>query len=159
MACLPFSSENGDLSRTCLLIIGIGVGLVMLVGACTASGQSPDVRLGGAEGIASYYGDDFAGQTTANGETFDPDDYTAAHPTLPFNTVVRVVRTGTGAGQSVRVRINDRGPYADDRIIDVSKAAAAELGMIDDGVVRVRLEILDQPDEESDGSNASRDGE
>lgn len=108
--------------------------------------------------MASYYGDDFAGQTTANGETFDPDDYTAAHPTLPFNTVVRVVRTGAGAGQSVRVRINDRGPYADDRIIDVSEAAANELGMIDDGVVQVRLEILDRPDEESDGPDASRDG-
>lgn len=75
------------------------MGLVMLVGACTASGQSPDGRLGEVEGIASYYGDDFAGQTTANGETFDPDDYTAAHPTLPFNTVVHVVRTGTGVGQ------------------------------------------------------------
>lgn len=136
----------------------MGVGLVALLGSCTASGQSTDGRLGDAEGMASYYGDDFAGQTTANGETFDPNDFTAAHPTLPFNTIVRVVRTGSEAGQSVGVRINDRGPYADDRIIDVSEAAAAELGMIEEGIVRVRLEIVSQPDRESDGSKGARNG-
>lgn len=111
--------------------------------ACLASGQSADGLLEDPRGEASYYGDKFAGQTTANGETFDPSDMTAAHRTLPFDTRVRVTRVD--GGESVTVRINDRGPYADDRIIDLSRAAAREIGMIEEGVVEVRIEILDAP--------------
>lgn len=140
------------------LIVAISVPIFITLGACNASGQSSNAASGIEEGMASYYGANFAGQTTASGERFDPGEYTAAHPSLPFGTVVRVVRLGTTGDRSVRVRINDRGPFADDRIIDVSKAAAEELGMIDDGVVRVRLEIVERPEEESNGSRASGNG-
>lgn len=93
-----------------------------------------------AEGMASYYGADFAGRPTASGERFDPSDLTAAHRTLPFGTRVRV--TNLDNGRSVVVRVNDRGPYARGRILDVSVAAARALDMLHRGTARVRLEIL-----------------
>ncbi|MDZ7704841.1 MAG: septal ring lytic transglycosylase RlpA family protein [Trueperaceae bacterium] len=95
------------------------------------------------EGAASWYGPGFAGRLTANGETFNPAELTAAHRTLPFGTRLRVVDLATG--RSVVVRINDRGPYAGNRIIDLSRAAAQQIGMIDRGVARVRLEPLTPP--------------
>jgi rare lipoprotein A len=119
--------------------------VVALVTSCLASGQSAEHLLEDPRGEASYYADRFAGETTANGETFDPDDMTAAHPSLPFDTRVRVTRIGGERTRSVVVRINDRGPYADDRIIDLSEAAAQEIGMIEEGVVEVRLEIVELP--------------
>ena len=130
-------------------------GLLVVVGltACLASGQSRSRLLDDPRGEASYYADKFAGETTANGETFDPDAMTAAHPNLPFDTVVRVTRVGGEKKRAVTVRINDRGPYADDRIIDLSEAAAQELGMIDEGVVEVRIEIVELP---SDAEVASK---
>lgn len=91
-------------------------------------------------GIASWYGPGFHGRTTASGERFNQNALTAAHPSLPFGTVVLVRRTDGGG--SVRVRINDRGPYAGGRIIDLSHAAAEELGMIEDGIVPVRISIV-----------------
>lgn len=115
--------------------------------ACQANGQSRSRLLDDPRGEASYYGDRFAGQTTANGETFDPTDMTAAHLDLPFDTVVRVTRVGGEKKRSVVVRINDRGPYVDDRIIDLSEAAAQEIGMLEAGVVDVRIEILELPEE------------
>ncbi len=94
------------------------------------------------EGKATYYGNQFTGRTTANGEVYDPNKFTAAHKKLPFNTVVRVVRQDTN--KYVYVRINDRGPYAGkSRIIDLSYIAAERLGMIRAGVVPVRVEVLD----------------
>lgn len=93
-----------------------------------------------AEGMASYYSDSFQGQKTASGEKYDTSLYTAAHLELPFGQEVRVIRKDNG--RSVRVRINDRGPFNRTRIIDLSKAAARELEMLDDGVVEVILEIL-----------------
>ncbi|MFB6249041.1 MAG: septal ring lytic transglycosylase RlpA family protein [Salinibacter sp.] len=113
--------------------------------ACLASGQSTASLLDDPRGEASYYADRFAGQTTASGETFDPEALTAAHPSLPFGTRVRVTRTGGERQRTVTVRINDRGPYADDRIIDLSKAAARRIGMIEEGVVEVRIEVLEVP--------------
>jgi len=95
-------------------------------------------------GAASYYADFFAGRLTANGERYDPNAYTAAHRTLPFGSVVRVVYEKTGAW--VLVRINDRGPYAKGRVIDLSRKAATRLSMIRDGVVRVRVELLERGD-------------
>lgn len=89
------------------------------------------------EGLASYYGPGLAGNLTANGERFDPHKLTAAHRKLPFGTCVRVKNLANGL--EVHVRINDRGPYAGKRIIDLSKAAALKLGMEDRGVTRVRL--------------------
>ncbi len=92
------------------------------------------------EGVASYYADEFHGRTTSNGETFDMNQLTAAHQTLPFGTIVKV--TNKQNGKSVTVRINDRGPFLKDRIIDLSRAAAEKLGMIGPGTAEVRLEIL-----------------
>ena len=91
-------------------------------------------------GLASYYGGEFAGQTTASGQTFDPNRMTAAHRTLPFGTHVRV--TNLDNNRSVVVTITDRGPARADRIIDVSLNAATELMMMPAGVVKVRLEVL-----------------
>lgn len=92
------------------------------------------------EGVASFYGPGLAGHLTANGERFDPEAMTAAHRTLPFGSRVRV--TNLDNGRSVVVRINDRGPYAHERVIDVSLAAARRLEMVHRGVAHVRLEIL-----------------
>jgi rare lipoprotein A len=90
-------------------------------------------------GLASWYGDEFAGRPTANGEIFDPKQLTAAHRTLPFGTLVDVRYVKTG--RSTRVRVNDRGPFVGNRIIDLSFAAAAEIGMIDDGIGEVEIAI------------------
>lgn len=91
-------------------------------------------------GSASWYGGKFHGRTTANGEKFNMNALTAAHKTLPFGTKVRV--TNEANGKSVVVRINDRGPYAGRRIIDLSRAAAGKVGMMQSGVAKVKLEIL-----------------
>ncbi len=91
-------------------------------------------------GMASWYGPGFDGNQSASGEIFNANDLTAAHPSLPFGTLVRVVNMDNN--QSVVVRINDRGPYADGRIIDVSAGAADMIGMVGSGVAPVRIEIL-----------------
>ena len=93
--------------------------------------------------MATYYASRFAGRRTASGERYDPGELTAAHRTLPLGTLVRVTRVD--GGMSVVVRINDRGPYASGRIIDLSMAAARRLHMLDTGVVRVRVEVLSRP--------------
>ncbi|MBO5607021.1 MAG: septal ring lytic transglycosylase RlpA family protein [Treponema sp.] len=90
--------------------------------------------------VASYYGEEFQGNRTASGEPFNMNDYTAAHNTLPFNTLVKVVNLSNS--KSVVVRINDRGPSIPGREIDVSKAAATDLGMLRSGTARVALEIV-----------------
>ena len=96
-------------------------------------------------GRASYYSDALAGNTTANGDTYDPARLTAASRTLPFGTVVRVVRVDNG--KHVTVRINDRGPFGDRRrVIDLSRRAAEALDMIRAGVVDVRVEVLALPE-------------
>jgi rare lipoprotein A len=93
-------------------------------------------------GMASWYGPGFDGNYSASGEVFNANDLTAAHPDLPFGTLVRVVNLDNG--QSVVVRINDRGPYAHGRVIDISTAAANVIGLIASGVAPVRLEVLSQ---------------
>lgn len=90
-----------------------------------------------ARGMASWYGPGFAGRHTANGEVFNPNELTAAHRTLPFNTRVQVTNLATGL--SVIVRINDRGPFRDNRIIDLSRAAADVIGLTSAGVGEVEL--------------------
>ncbi len=90
--------------------------------------------------IASYYGEELNGNKTASGELFNMNDYTAAHNTLPFNTLVKV--TSLSTSKSVVVRINDRGPRIAGREIDVSKAAASDLGMLTAGTARVTMEII-----------------
>jgi rare lipoprotein A len=92
------------------------------------------------EGIASWYGGKFQGRLTANGEVFDTNQLTAAHRTIPFDTIVRVTNRDTD--QSVEVRINDRGPFVDNRVIDLSRAAASRIGLTATGIAPVELEIV-----------------
>ena len=104
-------------------------------------GQAQDA----VTGMASYYHDSLEGKPTASGEPYKASAMTAAHPSLPFNTQLKV--TNLGNGRSVIVRVNDRGPFAKNRILDVSRAAAKELDFLDKGVARVQIEILhESPD-------------
>lgn len=98
-------------------------------------------------GVASWYGPGFHGRMTANGETYDQEELTAAHKSLPFNTLVRVENIRNG--KSVVVRINDRGPYVGNRIIDLSHKAARNIEMVGTGIAEVRLTIIN-PDPEYD---------
>jgi rare lipoprotein A len=93
------------------------------------------------EGLASWYGGKFDGRLTSSGEVFDADALTAAHRTLPFGTLVRV--TNVENGRTAVVRVNDRGPFVEGRVIDLSRAAAQQLDMLGQGVARVTLEILE----------------
>ena len=106
---------------------------------CTTTAPKP-AEPDKLHGVASWYGQEFAGRTTANGEIFDPMLLTAAHRTLPFGTVLDVTNPKTN--QSVRVRINDRGPYVGDRLIDLSYAAARQIGLIDPGKGDVDITIV-----------------
>ena len=92
------------------------------------------------QGVASWYGVPYHGRRAANGEIYDMYKLTAAHRTLPFESVVRV--TNLKNGRKIEVRITDRGPFVDSRVIDLSLAAARELDMVASGVVRVRLDLL-----------------
>jgi rare lipoprotein A len=103
--------------------------------------QAGDVRRHVGEGMGSYYGNEFAGSRTANGERFDPGAMTAAHRSLAFHS--RVAVTNLSNGKEVIVRINDRGPWGKGRIIDISHAAAKQIGMHRSGTARVKLELLD----------------
>jgi rare lipoprotein A len=94
-------------------------------------------------GNASWYGDDFDGRKTANGEEFDSEALTAAHPTLPFGSIVRVVNPRNHKFEVVR--INDRGPYQEGREIDVSYRVARKIGLTHSGVTKVRLELMALP--------------
>lgn len=125
-------------------------GMVVLAG-CAAPGPRHGFAPGRAEvrergddlrrtGIASYYARRFHGRVTASGELHDEDALVAAHRTLPFGTRVRVTHLATE--RSVVVRINDRGPYAPGRILDLSRRAARELGFLDAGLARVRIDVL-----------------
>ena len=89
---------------------------------------------------ASYYAEDFHGKRTSNGERFNMNDYTCAHKSLPFNTILKV--TNLANGKTCEVRVNDRGPFVATREIDLSKAAAVKLGMIGSGTTKVKLEIV-----------------
>lgn len=96
------------------------------------------------QGVASWYGPDFHGKATANGEIYNMNDLTAAHRTLPFNTIVLVENLENG--RSVVVRINDRGPYIDNRIIDLSRQAAREIDMINAGIASVEITLIEEGD-------------
>jgi hypothetical protein len=94
-------------------------------------------------GVASWYGEEFDGRTTASGQVYDMFAATAAHPWLPFGSLLRVTNPRTG--QSQIVRINDRGPFMGDRELDVSFIVASRLGLIESGVARLRIELLKEP--------------
>jgi len=116
------------------------IGLSLLAGCASTAGpgsESVDAEVG----VASYYADRFHGRRTASGERYDRNALTAAHRRLPFGTRVRV--TNLENGHAVDVRINDRGPFVAGRVIDVSYAAARKLGMMQRGVVKVRVVPVD----------------
>lgn len=92
-------------------------------------------------GFASYYGDEFQGRLTSNGEVFNQRSFTAAHRNLPFGTKVRVINMKNN--RSVFVRINDRGPFVENRVIDLSRAAAEQLDMLKDGVAQVVITVVE----------------
>ncbi|MDV2857821.1 septal ring lytic transglycosylase RlpA family protein [Oceanimonas smirnovii] len=124
--------------RCCCVVLLLGVSACGSQSDASAPPSKQGLLLG--EGKASYYGGRHHGRKTASGERFNKNDLTAAHKTLPFGTRVKV--TNLRNNQVVVVRINDRGPYARGRVIDLSEQAAREVGMIRAGVVPVRLEIL-----------------
>ncbi len=105
--------------------------LLLAFGLAGGALANPTVQF---SGIASFYGDDYKGQT-ANGDQYDPALFTAAHPTLPFGTFLRI--SDPCNEHSVTVVITDRGPFVDGRVLDLSKAAAEALGMVDRGVLMV----------------------
>ena len=114
---------------------------VAAVFLATAIPTATDAFAGKSQsGVASYYGKRFHGRRTANGERFNMNALTAAHRSLPFGTKVRV--TNPRNGRSVTVRINDRGPFHGGRNIDLSRAAAARIGMVNSGVAKVTMEVL-----------------
>jgi rare lipoprotein A len=113
--------------------------LLALASACAHRPPSQDRRDDAplAEGVGSYYGESLRGRRTASGERFDPDALTAAHPRLAFGTCLRVENADNG--RSVRVRVNDRGPFVPGRILDVSAAAARALDFVRTGLAHLRL--------------------
>lgn len=114
---------------------------LLLAGCATAPAarvaSSPPTEVG----IASYYHDDLHGRTTASGEAYDRNAWTAAHRTLPFGTRVRVRNQANG--RTVELTINDRGPFVEGRILDVSRRAAEALEFVDEGLTEVTVEVLD----------------
>jgi rare lipoprotein A len=116
----------------------------LLAGACTGHRTpttSPSQSLYFQEGMASWYGPTFHGRRTANGERYDMHELTVAHPSLPFGT--RLAVTNLDNGKQVVVRVNDRGPFKKQRIIDLSYAAASTLGVVGPGTARVGLTLLE----------------
>ncbi len=119
------------------------VGAIMLLAifSFTFSSLSPRAQFT-QYGIATYYSDLFDGRKTSSGEIYDKTELTAAHKSLPYGTIVRVTRLDNK--KSIKVRINDRGAFNKGRIVDLSKSAAQQLGMIDDGKANVKLEVLNE---------------
>ena len=120
-----------------ILAIVLFFALAILFFACSSPDSFPKQT-----GYASFYADKYHGKRTANGDIFDQNLMTAAHLTLPFNTMVLVHRTDIENGKTVLVRINDRGPYVDGRIIDLSKRAAKRLDMIKVGFCDVEIMVI-----------------
>jgi rare lipoprotein A len=118
---------------------------VLLISGCAGYSKRamPSGACSGEERMASWYGKDFHGRKTSNGETYDMYGLSAAHRTLPFGTVLRV--TECKRGRTVQVRVNDRGPFIDDRELDLSYGAARELGIIADGVASVHIQKVQAP--------------
>ena len=142
--------QQGGLARQMSLTSGnnqqqlwvISLSLGMLLGACSwvPTGTSQlDVGIED-RGVASWYGESFHGKQAANGELFDMEALTAAHRTLPLGSVVRVVNLANG--KHLHVRITDRGPYVNSRILDLSRGAAARLGMMEGGLSVVRVQLV-----------------
>ncbi len=129
-----------------LMLLALGTTLLTAESAESAENPNqPNQMEHELSGQASWYGGKFQGRLTASGEVFDTNQLTAAHKTLPFGTIVEV--THVASGKTVQVRINDRGPFVEGRVIDLSRAAADALGMAGQGVAAVRLRIVSLPPE------------
>ncbi|GEM_PF-3176055 len=136
--------EEPEIERPAAADTGAKSGAIITSNTITASGSGKYVSKGlTQEGIASWYGANFHNGPTASGETYDMYSLTAAHRELPFNTMVRVTRLDDN--RSVVVRINNRGPYIEGRIIDLSKKAAERIGMKGQGLAQVRIEVIELP--------------
>ena len=124
------------------LFWAIGLSLGMFLSACSWVPKGVSQLDVGIEerGVASWYGESFHGKQAANGELFDMEALTAAHRTLPLGSVVRVVNLANG--KYLHVRITDRGPYVNNRILDLSRGAAARLGMMEEGLSHVRIQLV-----------------
>ncbi|HVT02806.1 MAG TPA: septal ring lytic transglycosylase RlpA family protein [Thermoanaerobaculia bacterium] len=116
------------------------IAVTFFLHACVTTNVAPPPPTTPLSGMASWYGQEFAGRTTANGEIFDPMLLTAAHRTLPFGTVLEVKNPKNG--RTVQVRVNDRGPFVGDRLIDLSYAAAEKIGLVDQGIAPVDLAVV-----------------
>ena len=126
-------------ARECTIALALGV---MLLGGCSRAVVAPTPGHP-QSGIASWYGPGFHGQPTSSGAIYDQHAMTAAHPTLPLGTRTRVTNLDTG--KSVEVLVNDRGPFAKGRVIDLSYAAAREIGMLGPGTARVSIDVVARP--------------
>ena len=136
------------LAAASMLLMGCGTGSPRFSSSPSVEPWTGSTEL---EGVASYYAHEFDGRTTANGEVYDMNALTAAHRSLPFGTLLRI--TNVENGKSVVVRINDRGPFVEGRIIDLSLGAAKAVGMIQHGTAMVKLDILRLGDGPGQGSN------
>ncbi|CBV42148.1 RlpA domain protein [Halomonas elongata DSM 2581] len=138
---MGFSDKTNGAWRRLLRHGVLAMALVLLSGCASDGMASESAGLTPIQkGVASYYSDRFQGRTTASGVPFDQKALTAAHKSLPFGTKVLVTRRDNG--RQVEVMINDRGPYVDGRVIDLSKSAARELGMLGRGVAPVELSYV-----------------
>lgn len=115
--------------------------VVFIISSCTMPARRSPYAAGYVErGVASWYGEDFHGRPTSSGEIYNMYDLTAAHKLIPLGTVAKI--TNLDNGRSVVVKINDRGPFVDGRVIDLSYSAASEIGMVDEGVSKVEIKVL-----------------
>lgn len=121
-----------------ILVAGCGTGSPRFASTPSVEPWTGSTEL---EGVASYYADEFHGRTTANGEIYDMNALSAAHRSFPFGTLLRV--TNTENGKSVVVRVNDRGPFVEGRIIDLSLGAAKAVDMIKSGTALVTIDVLE----------------
>src|SRR5690348_6108677 len=140
------NKEGNTLMRKlcALTLLLASIGTVPAWGSPSHKEYTEVHRPGAAQvGKASWYGRWHAGRLTANGERFNPQAMTCAHRTLPLGSVVKV--TNVASGKEVALAVNDRGPYVKGRIVDLSERAARELGVEDQGVMIVRLEVISQP--------------
>ena len=131
-----------------ILLAGCGTGSPRFASTPSVEPWTGSTEL---EGVASYYADEFHGRTTANGEVYDMNALTAAHRSFPFGTLLRI--TNTRNGKTVVVRVNDRGPFVEGRIIDLSLGAAKAVDMIKDGTAFVTIDVLELGQVSQRGNN------
>jgi rare lipoprotein A len=139
MTCESVQEKQTKAETTAIRVMTCAL-LVMLAYGCATTAPPTREEMEPLRGVASWYGEEFSGRTTANGEIFDPTQLTAAHRTLPFGTILDVTNPRTN--QTVRVRVNDRGPYIGGRLLDLSYAAAQKINLIDPGIGEVDIKVV-----------------